>query len=41
MVAVNASSEAHLKIMGQRRKMEEEEGKVVSISDALDVLLDI
>jgi hypothetical protein len=40
MATVNASQQAHLKIMKQRRKMEEE-GKVISISEALDVLLEI
>jgi hypothetical protein len=42
MTTINASQEAHLLIMRQRHKMEEEAaGKIVSISDALDVLLDI
>jgi hypothetical protein len=40
MATINASQEAHLKIMKQRRKMEEKEGKVISISEALDVLLE-
>jgi hypothetical protein len=41
MATINASEEAHLKIMKQRRKMEEEADKVVSISEALDVLLEV
>jgi hypothetical protein len=39
MVTINASLEAHGKILFQRHKMEEEGGKVVSTADALDVLL--
>jgi hypothetical protein len=41
MATMNASEEAHIRVMRQRRKMEEKEGKVVSISEALDVLLGI
>ena len=41
MATINASQEAHLKIMRQRRKMEEESGKVISIAGALDVLLGV
>jgi hypothetical protein len=41
MVTINASLEAHRKILHQRHKMEEEGGKVVSTADALDVLLEI
>jgi hypothetical protein len=41
MATMNTSQEAHIQVMRQRRKMEEEEGKVVAISDALDVLLGI
>jgi hypothetical protein len=41
MATINTSEKAHLKIMKQRRKMEEEEGKVISISEALDVLLEV
>ena len=41
MATINASFEAHTKIMRQRRKMEEESGKVISIANALDVLLEV
>jgi hypothetical protein len=41
MVTINASLEAHRKILHQRHKMEEEGGKVVSTADALDVLLEV
>jgi hypothetical protein len=41
MVTINASLEAHRKILHQRHKMEEEGGKVVPTADALDVLLKV
>ncbi len=41
MVTINASLEAHRKILHQRHKMEKEGDKVVSTADALDVLLEI
>jgi hypothetical protein len=41
MVTINASLEAHRRIISQRHKMEEEGGKVVPTADALDVLLGV
>ena len=41
MTAINTSEEAHRTIMKQKHKMEEESGKVVSMSEALDVLLGV
>jgi len=41
MATINASLEAHVKVMKQRRKMEEKSGRVISIADALDALLGV
>jgi hypothetical protein len=41
MVTINASWEAHRRIISQRHKMEEEGSKVISTADALDVLLGV
>ena len=41
MTAINTSKEAYGMILNQKRKMEEEKQKLVSISRALDALLGI
>ena len=40
MTAINASPGAYEKILDQRHFMEEASGRVVSISDALDALME-
>jgi len=40
MTTITASDEAYVKILKQRHRMEEGAGKVVSISEALDALLE-
>ena len=41
MTTINASDEAYIRILKRRRKMEEKSGKIVSVSEALDVLLGV